>query len=623
MSKNQSLRTNTETARRIFFDEGKSPGDLVPDFIARSWQRCVQRLDDRRPPPVHRIDSYRLRERQEARARLRRKAGPEMDALAELVSDAGCMVLLADQDGLILDAAGGLDFLRKAEQIALEPGVLWSEEGRGTNAIGTALAERRPLAVWGLQHYLEEIGILGCAAAPIFSPRGESIGVLDVSGNFQQMCVQLLGTVRLAAQIVEHRLIADAAGSATLLRFHGCVDMLNSYREGVLIIDDRCIVGANSGALRLLGTRWEDLLDTSADQWLRFPKRVGRDGVSVLEGRDGQRFHGVVEPRPSSQIAVSTRGPSAAIEEIPARGMTAALDSARRVVDAGVAVLVVGETGAGKEVAARRVHAASSRNSGPFIAVNCAALPETLIESELFGYEGGAFTGARRKGKLGRIRAADGGTLFLDEIGDMPPTLQARLLRALQDRSVVPLGGDHAVAVDFALICATNRDLGALVRAGTFRADLYYRINGFTLDLLPLRERPDRRQFIADILNQLGGGDMDVSLSPDALEAMAAYRWPGNLRQLNSVLRTMIALATPGEVVGRDRLPREIFQCEAQPAPSPHGNDLHAHTRHAIEQALAECNGCVSAAARRLGIHRSTIYRWLARRNLLNPRHPR
>jgi transcriptional regulator of acetoin/glycerol metabolism len=611
------LSGDTDAARQLFFEKGKSPLGRVPDVIARSWLRCAQQLDNAHLPQTQRVDSSLLNERREERGRLRRIVGPEMDALSELVSDSDSLVLLADADGLILDSAGGLEFLRKAERLSLQPGVLWSEQGRGTNAIGTALVERQPVDVRGRQHYLDANGILSCAAAPILTSRGDLLAVLDVSGDSDHLHGQALGMVRLAIQIIEHRLISSPETPATLLRFHHNSDLLGSHREGVLVLDDTRIIGANRAALQLLGTTWHELLDSSAEQWLRLPGCHGDSAQTLLDTRRGQSFQGVVDTPRSLQIPVSINPLDAPGDDeyCTDRETLTLLDQARRVLDAGVAVLVCGETGVGKEVFARRLHAASRRSRGPFVAVNCAALPESLIESELFGYESGAFTGARRKGMPGRVREADGGILFLDEIGDMPLALQARLLRVLQEREVQPLGGGQAVSVDFDLVCATNHDLAEAVEAGTFRADLYYRIQDFSLRLTPLREHTDLRPLINELLAKLGGRELGVSLSDAALQGLAGHQWPGNFRQLTSTLRTLLALAETGETIGCERLPADLRNSQCVDTAEQGDGVLEQQTRKAIEQALAECNGSVSAAARRLGIHRSTIYRWLAKHN--------
>jgi transcriptional regulator with PAS, ATPase and Fis domain len=290
------------------------------------------------------------------------------------------------------------------------------------------------------------------------------------------------------------------------------------------------------------------------------------------------------------------------------------------VIDKPIALLLQGESGVGKELFARACHDSGPRRSGAFIAVNCAALPETLIEAELFGYRAGAFTGADRNGAPGRIREAHGGTLFLDEIGDMPLALQARLLRVLQERQVTPLGGGKPVEVDFQLICATHRKLRAEVDAGRFREDLYYRINGLALQLPALRERQDLNVVVAAMLRELAP-ERAMQLAPDVAAAFATYDWPGNMRQLCNVLRTACALADEdGGVIGRSHLPddlaEELFDASGTTGPralEEADTDLRSQAERCIQQALSASDGNLSEAARRLGISRNTLYRKLRR----------
>ncbi len=282
-------------------------------------------------------------------------------------------------------------------------------------------------------------------------------------------------------------------------------------------------------------------------------------------------------------------------------------------------VLILGESGTGKELVADALHAASPRARKPLIKVNCAALPADLLESELFGYVKGAFTGAV-KDKPGRFQLASGGTLFLDEIGDMPLGLQSRLLRVLQERQVTPLGEGRPVPVDFALICATHRQLREESEAGRFRADLYYRLNGLTLNLPPLRQRSDLDRVVARMLAELAPGQ-GLELHPEVAAAFAAYHWPGNLRQLANGLRTAVALLDGGEAwIGWEHLPDDLVEElrqereEAVAAPvATLATSLADLSRAAIDRVLAQERGNVSAAARRLGISRNTLYRKLRR----------
>ena len=283
-------------------------------------------------------------------------------------------------------------------------------------------------------------------------------------------------------------------------------------------------------------------------------------------------------------------------------------------------LLLNGETGSGKEAFAKAVHLAGPRAEQAFVALNCAAIPETLIESELFGYRGGSFTGARKEGMRGKLQQADGGTLFLDEIGDMPLALQTRLLRVLEERRVVPLGGEPE-DVDVRLISATHRDLAELVADGRFREDLYYRLNGMVVSLPPLRERSDREELLDYLLAEEARGQR-IQLDGEVRQGLLAYRWPGNVRQMRTVLRTLVALCEDGRVGLRD-LPADIRQAlaalppaAAAPAPAA-GNSLDDAERAALLAALDGQRWHVSRVAEQLGISRNTLYRKLRRHGLV------
>jgi transcriptional regulator of acetoin/glycerol metabolism len=620
-----------ELAKAQFLVDGQGAQPLIAPHISRSWRRCFEvEVVPLNPVP---LALSPLRERREQSMRLLECAQPELDGLTEHALGNGCVVVLCDAQGLILDEIGSPDFLPKAHRVALAPGVEWSEASRGTNAIGTALIERQALMVLGGEHYLAQNAALGCAAAPIFNGRGEIAGLLDISGEAIHVDSHALGLVRMAAQQIEHRMMLTEA-NGHLLRFHGKPSLLGTSREGLILINDGRIVAANRAALALLGQAWDGLLDQSAEALLgqRWTRLESQSGLLTLPG--GQQIAAIVERsvvkggrfRSAERSAMA---PAAA--PLPVGEPTASPDptlpllrQAVRVMNEGLAVLVTGETGSGKEVFARRLHQASRRAKSPFVAVNCAALPDTLIEAELFGYDDGAFTGARRRGMPGRIREAQGGVLFLDEIGDMALALQTRLLRVLEERVVSPLGGGQGVAVDFALICATHRDLDKMVAEGGFRSDLLYRVNGFVVGLPALRDRADRGALIEQLLAQLGGTARRLRLDAAALALLIDYRWPGNVRELVSVLRAVVALAEEGDVVGVDSLPAPIrrsgFAAQAGQGPQPKppsaadstAQPLAAMARSAIDRALLESAGDIGAAARALGVHRSTIYRHLA-----------
>ncbi len=484
--------------------------------------------------------------------------------------------------------------------------------------------ERRAVEVRGSEHYRAPHGILTCTATPIHDPYGRLIGVLDISGDSRAEHLHALGLVRMAVATIEHRLFDDGIDGCELLRLHRDPALLGSSREGLLAFRNGKLIAANQAGLVIAGLERDDLGRASYEMLFDDAlSRLRSEGAlrdrcgRVLYGRvdgDAKRVVGAparhattIDATPPRDTASPRRAQDAPLFDAAA---STALERARRVLDADLPVLIHGETGTGKEVFARALHARCARAGKPFVAVNCAALPEGLIEAELFGYEEGAFTGARRQGSPGLLRQAQGGVLFLDEIGDMPLALQPRLLRVLQERELSPLGGGKPVKLDFALVCATHCDLDTAVEAGRFRADLFYRIAQHRVRLLPLREANDRNGIIATLWADMAGAR---TLAPEAASALAAHRWPGNWRQLVACLRTLIALSDDGDRIEIDDLPDDVKPVSRDAgAPSLWSGGvapLDTLEEAAMRDALAACDGNVARAARLLGVNRSTLYR--------------
>jgi transcriptional regulator of acetoin/glycerol metabolism len=595
---------------------------LSSTSIQQSWQRCADLgLDQEARPRLEPLPEQALRRAVERNNALRRRCRPGLEALASTARRDEAIVILTDEDGLVLDAIGSASFADRAAQVALQPGVSWAESVTGTNAIGTALVERRAIAVKGREHFFARNRILSCAASPIMNAAGQILGVLDLSGKAEDDFT--LERIQRAVDAIEHGAFETDFPGCEILRLHTDAKVLGTDREGILVFRDNILVGANRHGLGLLNLDWSTLGQHTYRALFPSQQSLGAD-ARLLRDSQGRVVHTRTTARapfsPSRPRAVeSDSAPKARRDQNdgPTRiyDQTGHVRLARavRLLDAGVPVLIQGETGTGKEVFARAAHAASARAAKPFVAINCTALPEGLIEAELFGYEAGAFTGARRGGAKGLLREADGGLLFLDEIGDMPQTLQPRLLRALQEREVTPVGAVHAIPIDVTLICATHRDLARLVEDGAFRADLYFRIASYTVDLPPLRAVDDRIAVVRGLWATLATEAVNVRLSTECEGALAAYSWPGNYRQLVGTLRAMLALAEPGENLGPDAIPSTVrMPCEgkAHPAITAAAPDsFEAITRAAMRDALAACDGNVSESARRLGISRSTLYR--------------
>ncbi len=614
-----------QTARRRFFDDGTVPRGLVPDTILRSWQRCTgMGLSAGAKPHTAPLAQRALREAIQRHETLRRLCMPELQGLYADARATGSIVILTAPDGLILEALGNADFLDKAARVSLTPGVPWSENATGTNAIGTAIIESRPVEVRGGEHFYAPHRLLSCSAVPIIDPFGNIAGVLDLSGEASVPHVHALGMVRLAVDQIEHRMFDREFPGCRTLRIQRDARILGTTQEGILVFDGERLAAANRHGLSLLGLslgdigrrQFEDLFDakiSDIDDSNALRDAHGRLLAMRADATASDKPRIIMPSEPAAERNRTKPRPEPTAEPVFRAGLQRELERATRILAADLPVLLFGETGTGKEVFARELHKRFCPDA-PFVAVNCAGLPESLIESELFGYEEGAFTGARRRGSKGLLRAADGGILFLDEIGDMPLPLQARLLRVLQEREVVPLGASKPVKVDFALISATHCDLERAVEESRFRSDLYFRISQHAISLPALREQSNRQDLIRRIWNNHSHGHR-IELSDQAFDALTAFEWPGNLRQLVGSLRTLIALVGPGNRVQIDDLPiaiRKTLPAQTPAAEQSNAGDsstLAGITEQAIQAALEATDGNVSVAARRLGISRSTLYR--------------
>lgn len=607
----------------------------LPDTILRSWHRCTDLgvIEDQ-IPYAEPLSESELKVLREASGELLPIVEPELDFLGEMFQGTDSVVLLANPNGMILDARGTGSFLDKAGQIALKSGVVWSESERGTNAIGTAIAENNLVEVWGSEHFHSKHASLCCTAAPILDHQGRIAGVIDISGDARLPRGYAQGALSRAIREVEHRWLMQSPGQLYRLRFHEKSNHLGSFREGVLLLDGELIVGANREAVRWLGATWSLIGERWSSIFQTPPLKAGAE-ESMLMTHTGLIYRGILEkPVTFSSESTTKDNPlrvepeSTVVAHTSLSSVSSAwldtttrqqLDQAIRAVDAELSVIIQGETGTGKEVMARLIHEQCQRKNKPFVAINCAALPEGLIESELFGYAEGAFTGARKTGSIGRVFEADGGILFLDEIGDMSLTLQTRLLRVLQDRAVQPLGGGKSRPVNFVVLSATHRDLAAMVSTGTFRADLYYRLHFHQIDLSPLRHRTDKAAFIDALWQEAGAMRRKLTLSDEAKQALSNYDWPGNFRQLAHLVKTLVALAEPGQTIGLGNLPTEYritnipaaVKADSSKSDQPPTVDQELSPER-IKLALEQSHYKVATAARRLGVHRSTLYRYMA-----------
>ncbi len=611
-----------------------APVGIDPADISRSWQRCraagLVREQNRQDAPH--FSQAELRAAAERHSSLIIQARPIISYFHSQIKDSGCVILLSDENGYLLESAGDKDFCSRAAQVSLSPGACWAEAARGTNAVGTALVEGKPIVVNGTEHYLRHNSFLACAAAPLSAPNGKLLGIIDISCDARRYHPHTLGLVRAAAQMIESRIFEIAFTHQTKLRFHISSDCLGSVMEGVIALDDDGrILGSNRAGFSMLGLQPDDIGQQNFGVFFNITMQ---DLIDLDRRSHGRPF--IIHSRRGKTLFVSVEQMKMPMlhhipQAAPARQSDAlnaldtgderiakAISQLRRVLGRKVPILLQGETGSGKDYFARAIHAAGTRANGPFVAVNCAALPEARIESELFGHAPGVFTDARKEGALGRIREAGGGTLFLDEVGDLPLTTQTRLLRVLEEGQLTAIGG-KPVPVDFLLISATHADFQTRIADRTFRADLYYRLNGLAISLPPLRERTDLLALIKKILvhEAAQNGARVPSLSPAFAAACAGYAWPGNLRQLSGWLRTAcLMLEDHEEMLDLHHLSEEARHAlTARPSPPPSASNpttLRAQSDAMIASTLAEVGGNIAAAARRLSISRNTLYRRLA-----------
>ena len=621
-------------ARRHLLEHGQCLAGAPDDHIARSWRRSLEAgLSPAgcTPDPAADLCGHELRRMLECNHELLAHSRPVMEHLFAQVRHTRSMVILADNRGTLLQTLGDPDFCGKAERAALVSGASWHERHRGTNAIGIALAETSGVEVTGAEHFLERNGFLTCAAAPIMASGGTLAGILDISGDQRSRHPHTRGLVGMAARMIENRLVIADGQSSIRLHLHPQPEGIGTVAEGIILVSpEGRITGANRTGLDMLGLAPADLgtiplaaaIDVTLDELISRDRRC-RGLPMQLSLHDGARLFVQVHAAAAPSAGRSPAAPAAADDAL-ARLDTgdlrwrSAADRVRRVSGKPIPVLIQGDSGVGKELFARAAHDSGPRRDGPFVAINCAAVPENLIEAELFGYAGGAYTGARREGSRGRLREAHGGTLFLDEIGDMPLAMQTRLLRVLQERQITPLGGGRAVDVDFALICASHRNLRQASEQGSFRSDLYYRINGLTVSLPALRERSDFLVLTRRLLSGFSP-EREIEIAPELLLRLCRHHWPGNLRQYANVLRTASAMLDPHEVCIdwphlSDDLAEELAGAArpaAQPGPERVTENLKELSRAAVRHALEESRGNISAAARRLGISRQTLYRKL------------
>jgi transcriptional regulator of acetoin/glycerol metabolism len=597
--------------------------------VVASWERCVEQygLDPYKVAFPTVVTQTELKSYQERVEDLIAVAMPEVERLFTRFVAHDYIVSLTDGRGVTVLFRSQNPSAGKCADSGLILGAVWSEELQGTNGIGTCLAEAKPVSIVMDNHFDERLVDFSCTVAPIFGGGGKVAAALNVStARPSDHSVQSIVSevVRRAARRIENRFFSRCHTGRDLLRVSQYEDFSDVGVEMRMALDSSgCIVDATPDVLRFLSRKNASLIGQS----LFDVTGAGRNVFSSVESAaievNGNRFFirlAESDKRPALAVASSRVLPKAAAQAPDMKllvgddpAMALQIGRMQKLVDRRLPVLLQGETGSGKTALAKALHQASAWSKGPFVSINCAAIPPELIESELFGYRPGAFTGASKQGSKGRIAEADGGTLFLDEIGDMPLALQTRLLQVLSDGEFVAVGATEHTKVQFSLISASLHDIPKLVEDGRFRQDLFYRLSGATLSVPPLRARSDRHLLIERFLlrEAAEAGIPDARIEPAVLKVLLAYQWPGNIRELKHVARFAATLAETATISLRDLPPP--FKSESAGGAAGTVSD----ERQIIELALQQSGWNVKLAAQRLGISRATLHRRISALGLI------
>jgi len=620
------------------------PNKTDATWRTASWARCLQdyKLNPSSTGLVC-LTSREVREEIEIYGENLSLAEAELESTLSMIEGGGYSAHIANRNGIIIAERQSKDSTYNCSLDRV--GAVWSEEIGGTNGIGTSLRDLRPTTVYLTDHFYANLTGEACASAPFFDPYGEILGIVNLSTRNPGVPQLAHRVVFGVAQATADRL--ETAYFRNLFHdFHTLAVTADHLSSAIFAVDsDFRIVGATRSARRHF--KIDDSAIGARSLWAIFEKVRGNPSLDQLAERPRELRH----LETGAAVTVALRRPVSAKHTVPTQKQPASKLSPRpkggrraitlaecagsdpqmkrnirilqKVSGTGLHLLLLGETGAGKDTLARALHIEGSRASGPYVAFNCSAVPESLIDSELFGYSAGAFTGASKDGNSGRIVEADKGTLFLDEIGDMPVHLQTRFLRFLETQEVMPLGGGKPRHVDVQIIAATHQDLQAKVAAGTFRQDLFYRLAGTVVTLPALRERTDLREIIANLLAMVSEG-APVPISDPAMRQLLSYSWPGNVRELRNVLTRAARLAekviqpddlmlTPAysashapfstlrDVPGRDEPPASVSSKQA--------SDIAV--RDAIFAVIGRHGSDAIACSKALGISRATLYRKL------------
>lgn len=612
-------------------------------YIQRSHERCIQLgVDYTRVYSTKILKDDALQKKLEENSELIVTAGPFMEQLHNFVKGSGFFAILTDGEGCILNVIGDEDVLETAFRLEMVPGAYMDEEHIGTNAMGTALAEGIPVQVSEEEHFIHAYHRWTCSAAPIRNTSGQIIGTLDLTGYSHLVHSHTLGMVVAAVNAIEEMFKNNNMNQKLVVAKKSIETIIDSITAGIFTVGQKGYVKTvNKAVTDMLGYSQEEMIGLKINYilegWNGIQDSVAKNIHYIEEeahfkGKK-ERLHCTLSAYPILDKEGRTQGIVCVIREIKKMKKLAnkmigkqafytfdniigrserflkVLNYARKIADSPSTVLITGESGTGKEVFAQSIHNHSNRRDEPFVALNCGALPRNLIESELFGYDEGAFTGAKRGGHFGKFELADGGTLFLDEIGEMPLDMQIRLLRVLEEGTLFRIGGNKEIEVDVRIIAATNKDLKKEVEKGTFRKDLYYRLNVLPLKLLPLRERHDDIPLLIDFfmtVKSLKLGKTPVNLPQHLVQKLINYPWPGNVRELENKIEHIINTDNNSLIWEFTDLNSQGVYITSNAYEEEKLDDVEK--KH-IKNILLKYSGNISSAAEALGIGRNTLYR--------------
>ncbi|EJE4557099.1 sigma-54-dependent Fis family transcriptional regulator [Vibrio parahaemolyticus] len=570
------------------------------NWLSTSWIRSEQAgLKQRRRPEDIRVTPATLQDRRhQLNFLLETVTQFALPLFNQLFAHSDSRLILTDADGVIIGSWGQPKFREKLTEIALSSGACWQEKVKGTNAIGTAIIEAKPVSVIGDQHFIQHHRFISCSANPIFDHLGHLIGILDITSEQKKHDFSTQVLVQNMVQQVENQL-------------------LNLIPQGHIRVDLACEKG-------LLNSGWQGIIIANEDGQILAHNQVASQ-LLAQQNVIGQSLDDILSIQSTDHPFVFKTKPLTD-KKVKSRSVTASNDlhygdytvehcwqQANRVIDKDISLLILGETGVGKNEFVKALHKNSQRKTGPLVSVNCGALPKDLVESELFGYVAGAFTGANSKGYQGKIRQAHKGILFLDEIADLPLDAQSRLLHVLQDKTVLPVGSNQSVQVDTQIIAATHKDLDSLVSEGLFRQDLYYRLNGLIIELPRFEERDDKQQLIENIHRRHAKSEQQ--LCPHLLALLLSYSWPGNLRELDSLIKVSALMAQGEETLELAHVPTHLSNKLSQAQDVTTAAEPTLKLRATVEDKLLKTyqanQGNISKTSRMLGVSRNTIYRKL------------